>query len=76
MASKRHLRRKACQNKRAYLTHGEARQMAWNRERQLANRGLYQNGLFGTSHLAPYRCGLCGQWHVGHERTAKGVPGR
>jgi len=51
MASKRRLRRKACGAKLRFNSHEEA--LIFLQERHL--RGM-----------APYPCGFCGHYHVGH----------
>ncbi len=58
MASKRHVRRKACEAKRWYATESEARQAAARMRAKKAET------------LEAYRCPLGGtnHWHVGHPR--------
>jgi hypothetical protein len=51
MSSKRHLRRRSCESKRAYPT----QQAAWGGLKRTAGSGLLL-----------YRCRWCGQYHVGH----------
>lgn len=57
MASKRHIRRRSCQNKRRYETHGEAmyQTIKMNRNRN-------------DKDVRPYHCYLCNGWHVGHPK--------
>lgn len=54
MASKRHLRRKACENKRSYPTLDAAIS---------ASIGLRKRT---GSKTTAYRCPFCGQFHHGH----------
>ena len=53
MSSKRHLRRRACANKRTYDTLAEAMGAA---------RSLRRGGVHA------YGCRFCGKFHVGHQR--------
>jgi len=54
MASKRHIRRKVCKQKKYYRTRYAA----------LEAVRLYRQR-FGQ-HLNAYRCCFCGGWHLGH----------
>ena len=49
-----HLER-ACTSKAAFVSRGEAN--------QVARRGQRSNG-----QLAPYHCEFCSRWHLGHHR--------
>lgn len=54
MASKRRIRRKACRLKRMYLGRGMAEFAAYQARRRTLER------------IQAYRCGFCGNWHLGH----------
>lgn len=54
MASKRHIRRKACENKRSYPTLADA-----------INASIGLRKRTGDKTTA-YRCPFCGQYHHGH----------
>lgn len=58
MASKRKLRRDACESKRAYDTKAEATKA----------RGalLHNKRIRGGRHIDVYRCQFGNHWHVGH----------
>jgi len=60
VASKRALRRRACESKRAYPHEGAARQAA---KLALRERGEV---------LSCYPCTFCGGWHIGHPPSAAG----
>lgn len=61
MASKRHQRRKACENKRSYLTLDAAVSASISLRKRTGDR------------TSAYRCPFCGQYHHGHtaSRTRK-----
>jgi hypothetical protein len=59
MGSKRRLRRKECEGKRRYGSHGEA---------QTAANGL--RGVNGGAYIEPYQCDFCNAWHIGHRPGA------
>jgi hypothetical protein len=63
MASKRAVRRKACEGKRSYYTYRAAMAEVY-RWRQKAD----EQPLPGTEML-PYRCSFCHQFHLGHPVT-------
>jgi hypothetical protein len=54
MASKRHLRRKQCEGKRAFALEADARAHAIHRSR------------VSRSYIVAYHCRFCHLWHVGH----------
>lgn len=56
MASKRHLRRKACEGKKRYARPSGA------------NTHKRKLGLKDAEVMAVYKCQFCGGWHVGHKR--------
>lgn len=56
MASKRNIRRRACEGKARYSTQEEAR----NTLKLYASRGWY------TGAMHPYKCKFCHGWHCGH----------
>lgn len=58
MASKRHLRRKACEGKRRHPS---------VREAQHAVQVLYQRHVV-DGEVQAYQCPFCGGYHVGHAR--------
>lgn len=57
MASKRAIRRRACDGKRRYADAKEARGGVWN---------LRRSGKAEGAMLAVYRCQFCGGFHFGH----------
>jgi hypothetical protein len=57
MASKRRIRRKACEGKRQHETRPEA-----NFHKMM----LINNHLADPGSLWVYRCDFCKKWHVGH----------
>lgn len=59
MASKRGLRRKACDGKRRYTSQEQAEAVA----RDTANYNHRHNDY---CFIAAYRCPFCNGWHVGH----------
>jgi len=61
MASKRHQRRKACENKRSYQTLADAVSASIGLRRRTGDR------------TSAYRCPFCGRFHHGHtaSRTRK-----
>lgn len=65
MASKRHLRRKACQGKVRHLTEAHAR---------AAIHSLH-TGKGWQGHMNAYRCPFCKGWHVGHAKRQGGLHG-
>lgn len=66
MASKRHMRRKACEWKRSYPTKETAVAASIRLRRRTGDR------------TSAYRCPFCGQWHHGHtaSRTRKALRAR
>ena len=54
MSSKRRLRRRSCEGKKAYATAVEA---------EAAAKRL--RGAFWTSRYRSYKCQFCGRWHAG-----------
>lgn len=63
MASKRRLRRKQCESKRAYPTIEEAQ--------QVRNRQAYYEG---GRDINVYKCQFCGLWHLAHPAKWLGTP--
>lgn len=61
MASKRHVRRKACVNKRKYASKEIAES---NRHRLIKSEGY-------SGHITTYKCTFCGKWHIGHTPVDK-----
>ncbi len=61
MSSKRHVRRRSCESKRGFHTHGGALHAL----RRMEGQDL-------TDHnLNVYECGFCRQYHVGHRVTGR-----
>jgi hypothetical protein len=54
MASKRHMRRKACAGKVRHSTH-EGAVIAWRKMKQRTGESL-----------SIYHCDVCQNWHIGH----------
>lgn len=61
MASKRRLRRKACESKVTHATNAAARAAAREMRRRRPSSGW----------IEPYACPFCGRWHIGHPPVAK-----
>lgn len=57
MSSKRRLRRAKCTGKVRHADEAAAKQAIYKLTRKMT-------GALG--HMQPYRCGLCGGWHIGH----------
>lgn len=66
MASKRHLRRKACENKRSYPTMDAAISASISLRKRTGSK------------TSAYRCPFCGQFHHGHtaQRTKQAMRAR
>ena len=54
VSSKRHIRRKSCQGKKAFPSIEKARYAAYLRSKKSGEK------------IVPYRCRFCRQWHIGH----------
>lgn len=74
MASRRRLRKKAerakCRGKRAHETLLAAQIVITRMKRrdEAAKKDPTAVVLFRPGWLTPYKCPLCGKWHVGHMR--------
>ncbi len=63
MASKRRLKRRACERKIKHKSRGAA---------FAAIKAMWLRYGTGARGVQPYRCSHCGAWHVGHEPGSKG----